>query len=46
MLENLQAWVVRYYERRDQWSYNAHPCNFDSFEGPKSERLDSSWIAT
>ena len=39
MLENLQAWVADYYERQDQWSYHAHRQIFDSFAGPKSERL-------
>lgn len=42
MLENLQAWVAGYYERRDSWSYAAHRRIFDAFPGRKSERLDGS----
>lgn len=42
MLDNLQKWVTYYYERRDQWSYYAHRRIFDSFDGPKSERLNTS----
>ena len=38
MLESLQAWVAGYYEREDQWSYQAHRALFDAFAGPKSER--------
>lgn len=45
MLENLQAWVAGYYERKDQWSYHAHRQIFDAFPGRKSERLDGSLIA-
>lgn len=45
MLENLQAWVAGYYERKDQWSYHAHRQIFDAFRGRKSERLDGSLIA-
>ena len=44
MLDNLQAWVAGYYERQDQWSYHAHRRIFDSFTGPKSERLSSSSV--
>jgi adenylate kinase family enzyme len=45
MLENLQAWVAGYYERQDQWSYNAHRRIFDSFAGRKSERLGGGVVA-
>ncbi len=45
MLENLQAWVAGYYERRDQWSYHAHRGIFDSFTGPKSERSSGGTVA-
>lgn len=45
MLENLQAWVVDYYVRQDQWSYHAHRRIFDSFAGRKSERLNGSAAA-
>jgi adenylate kinase family enzyme len=45
MLENLQAWVAGYYERQDQWSYHAHRRIFDSFTGPKSERVSVSAAA-
>lgn len=38
MLENLQAWVAGYYQRKDPWSYHAHRRVFDSFTGRKSER--------
>jgi adenylate kinase family enzyme len=37
MLANLQAWVAGYYERDDQWSYQAHRRIFDAFTGTKSE---------
>ena len=40
MLGNLQAWVTEYYQRQDQWSYHAHRIIFDSFAGPKSERIN------
>lgn len=39
MLENLQAWVAVYYERLDDCSYHAHRRTFDSFSGPKSEKV-------
>ena len=39
MLPNLQDWVTGYYDRQDQWSYDAHRRIFDSFNGSKSERL-------
>jgi adenylate kinase family enzyme len=39
MLENLQAWVAGYYERQDQWSYQAHRRIFDAFPGRKCERF-------
>lgn len=42
MLEPLQAWVAGYYEREDQWSYQAHRRIYDSFAGRKSERLDDT----
>jgi len=42
MLENLQAWVAGYYERTDQWSYQAHRQIFDSFAGCKSEHHDGT----
>ena len=45
MLDNLQTWVAGYYERQDQWSYHAHRRIFDSFAGPKSERLSGSAVA-
>ena len=45
MLENLQAWVAGYYGREDQWSYQAHRRIFDSFAGPKSERLSGDAVA-
>lgn len=45
MLENLQAWVAGYYERKDQWSYHAHRQIFDAFTGRKSERLHGSLVA-
>jgi len=45
MLENLQAWVAGYYERKDQWSYHAHRQIFDAFTGCRSERLSSSLVA-
>jgi len=45
MLENLQAWVADYYERKDQWSYRAHRQIFDAFTGCKSERLSGSLVA-
>lgn len=45
MLENLQAWVAGYYERKDQWSYHAHRRIFDSFIGCKSERIRVSPVA-
>ena len=45
MLENLQAWVAGYYQRQDRWSYHAHRQIFDSFPGPKSERLDCNHVA-
>jgi adenylate kinase family enzyme len=38
MLANLQAWVSGYYERTDQWSYDAHRRIFDAHPGPKVER--------
>lgn len=40
MLENLQAWVSDYYERKDPWSYHAHRQLFDAFSGRKRECLD------
>lgn len=43
MLENLQAWVADYYERKDQWSYHAHRRIFDAFAGPKAEHLAGGW---
>ena len=46
MLENLQAWVAGYYERQDQWSYYAHRRIFDSFTGPKRERVSVNPVAT
>lgn len=46
MLENLQAWVAGYYERQDQWSYQAHRQIFDSFAGRKSERLGGDEIGS
>jgi len=45
MLENLQTWVADYYEREDQWSYQAHRRIFDSFAGRKSERLSGGAVA-
>lgn len=45
MLQNLQAWVAGYYERKDQWSYHAHRKIFDAFTGRKSERLSSAATA-
>ena len=45
MLENLQTWVTDYYQRQDQWSYHAHRRIFDSFAGPKSERVSCSAVA-
>lgn len=45
MLDNLQAWVTGYYEREDQWSYQAHRAIFDSFDGHKSERCGESYAA-
>lgn len=41
MLGNLQAWVSGYYERTDQWSYDAHRRIFDAHEGPKVERTSA-----
>jgi len=38
MFANLQAWVSGYYERTDQWSYDAHRRIFDAHRGPKVER--------
>lgn len=38
MLDQLQAWVADYYQRKDQWSYFAHRRIFDGFSGNKSER--------
>lgn len=46
MLENLQAWVAGYYERQDDWSYQAHRRIFDAFRGQKSERLVGSAVST
>ena len=37
MLANLQAWVAGYYERSDDWSYQAHRKIFDSHAGTKQE---------
>jgi len=37
MLENLQAWVAGYYQRKDPWSYHAHRALFDAFSGSKKE---------
>lgn len=45
MLDNLQAWVAGYYERRDPWSYHAHRRIFDSFAGHKSERPRESQLS-
>jgi adenylate kinase family enzyme len=45
MLENLQAWVAGYYERKDQWSYHAHRQIFDTFTGRKSERRTDAVVA-
>lgn len=42
MLEHLQAWVAGYYEREDQWSYQAHRRIYDAFAGHKSERLNDT----
>lgn len=39
MLENLQAWVATYYERKDQWSYHTHRRIFNAFTGCKNECL-------
>jgi adenylate kinase family enzyme len=38
MLANLQDWVSGYYERTDQWSYQAHRRIFDAHTGSKIER--------
>ena len=40
MLENLQAWVAGYYERKDDWSYHAHRRIFDTHTGGKRELTD------
>jgi hypothetical protein len=45
MLENLQAWVAGYCERKDQWSYHAHRQIFDTFTGRKSERRTDAVVA-
>jgi len=45
MLENLQAWVVGYYTREDEWSYNAHRRIYDQFSGSKVEYSDASEYA-
>jgi adenylate kinase family enzyme len=45
MLENLQAWVAGYYERKDQWSYHAHRQIYDTFTGRKSERGTDAVVA-
>jgi len=44
MLDNLQAWVLGYYERQDQWSYHVHRQIFDSFAGRKSEYGDGKLV--
>jgi adenylate kinase family enzyme len=41
MLANLQAWVAGYYERTDQWSYDAHRRIFDAHPGRKIEHTSS-----
>lgn len=46
MLENLQAWVAGYYERKDQWSYHAHRVLFDAYTGLKNERTRVPRVAT
>jgi hypothetical protein len=40
MLDQLQAWVVGYYQRDDAWSYRAHREIFDTFKGPKVEHRE------
>jgi adenylate kinase family enzyme len=37
MLANLQTWVAAYYQRADQWSYEAHRRIFDAHRGRKTE---------
>ena len=37
MLENLQRWVMDYYQREDPWSYRSHRHIFDGFAGCKRE---------
>lgn len=45
MLDNLDAWVIGYYQRQDSWSYHAHRRLFDAFAGRKSERNDAGDLA-
>jgi adenylate kinase family enzyme len=40
MLDQLQEWVARYYQRDDAWSYRAHREIFDTFAGPKVEHRE------
>ena len=37
MLANLQTWVAGYYQRADQWLYEAHRRIFDAHRGRKTE---------
>jgi hypothetical protein len=37
MLATLRAWVTDYYDRVDQWSYQAHRRIFDAHAGTKIE---------
>ena len=40
MLNQLQAWVAGYYQRKDAWSYWVHREIFDAFAGPKVEHRE------
>ena len=42
MLANLRQWVTGYYQRTDQWSYEAHRRIFDGHAGAKIEYTDGN----
>lgn len=46
MLEPLQAWVASYYERSDDWSYEAHQRIYDAFRGVKRVLCDAEAVNT
>jgi adenylate kinase family enzyme len=40
MFDQLEEWVIDYYQREDAWSYRAHREIFDTFPGAKVEHCE------